>query len=85
MLGALRRKKIYEVRQKNALVWAKNQLSSGARTLPIRLGGFGLRSVVRTSSASYWSGLAQAGPDILASSELSASDCFDLFIRSSPS
>ena len=45
-----------------------SNLTPGARlslTLPIRLGGFGLRSVVRTSYASYWSGLAQAAPDIL--------------------
>ena len=35
-------------------------LSSGALTLtlPIRLGGFGLRSIVRTSHAAYWSGVA---------------------------
>ena len=48
-------------------------LSSGARlqlTLPIRHGGFGLRSMVRTLYASYWSGLAQAAPDILASARI---------------
>ena len=47
-----------------------SNLTPGARsslTLPIRLGGFGLRSVVRTSYASYWSGLVQAAPDILSS------------------
>lgn len=46
-----------------------HNLLSGARlslTLPIRFGGFGLRSTVRVSNAAYWSGLAQAAPDILA-------------------
>jgi len=50
-----------------------HNLSSGARlqlTLPIRHGGFGLRSMVRTLYASYWSGLAQAAPDILASARI---------------
>ena len=35
-------------------------------TLPIRSGGFGLRSTVRTSPAAYWSALAQAAPELLA-------------------
>ena len=42
-------------------------LSSGAHlqlTLPIRLGGFGLRSMFRSSYAAYWSGLAQAAPEV---------------------
>src|SRR5690349_19876846 len=35
-------------------------------TLPIREGGFGLRSMTRVSPAAYWSALAQAAPELLA-------------------
>ena len=34
--------------------------------LPLRLGGFGLRSVAKTSSAAYFSAVAQTVPDLLA-------------------
>ena len=43
-------------------------LSSEARlslTLPIREGGFGLRSTVRASPPAYWSAVAQAAPELL--------------------
>ena len=33
-------------------------------TQPIRLGGFGLRPMVRVSPAAYWSSVSQAAPDI---------------------
>ena len=33
--------------------------------LPIRLGGFGLRSIVQTSPAAYFSAVAETVPDIL--------------------
>ena len=33
--------------------------------MPIRIGGFGLRSAVRTSPAAYYSAVARTVPDIL--------------------
>src|SRR6185295_5098747 len=44
-------------------------LTDEARTLltqPVRLGGFGLRPMVRVSPAAYWSSVSQAAPDIAA-------------------
>ena len=58
-----------------AILRLPHHLTLGARkvlTLPIRHGGLGLRSMARTSHAAYWSGLAQAAPDILASAQRSS-------------